>query len=70
MAVITTMTMLAKQTGASRTIAGKKIPHPCGDPTLAEEADRALRREIVMYALKALQTEVSDPTVFVPRRLA
>ena len=70
MAVITTMTMLAKQTGASRIIAGEKIPHPCGDPTLAEEADRALRSEIVMSALKALQTEVSGPTVFVPGKLA
>ncbi len=68
MAIVTTMTMLAKQTGASRIVAGKKIPHPCGDPTLAEEADRALRREIVGCALKALQSEVSGPTAFVPGR--
>ena len=64
--VITAMTMLAKQIGANRVVTGTKIPHPCGDPTLPEETDRALRREIVKCGLSALQTEVSGPTVFVP----
>ena len=64
--VITAMTMLAKQIGANRIVTGTKIPHPCGDPTLPEEADQALRREIVQSALSALQTEVSSPTVFIP----
>ena len=66
MAIDTAMTMLAKQIGANRIITGVKIPHPCGDPTLPEEADLALRREIVNRALGALQTDVSNPTVFVP----
>ena len=66
MAIITAMTMLAKQIGANRIITGVKIPHPCGDPTLPETADLALRREIVNRALGALQTDVSGPTVFVP----
>ena len=66
MAIVTAMTMLAKQIGANRIITGVKIPHPCGDPTLPEEADLALRREIVNRALGALQTDVSNPTVFVP----
>ena len=64
--VITAMTMLAKQIGANRIVTGTKIPHPCGDPTLPEEADRALRREIMKCALSVLQTEVSGPTVFTP----
>ena len=64
--VITAMTMLAKQIGANRIVTGTKIPHPCGDPTLSEEADLALRREIVKCAFSALQTEVSGPTVFTP----
>jgi glycine reductase len=65
-AFITPMTMLGKQVGANRIITGTKIPHPCGDPNLPEEADKALRREIVRSALGALQTEVSEPTIFVP----
>ncbi len=64
--LITAMTMLGKQIGANRIVTGTKIPHPCGDPTLPEAADRALRREIVQCALSALQTEVSNPTVFTP----
>ncbi len=65
-AYITAMAMMAKQLGANRIVAGTKIPHPCGDPNLPPEADKALRREIVMCALKALQTDVSAPMVWAP----
>jgi betaine reductase len=64
--LITAMTMMAKQLGVNRIVSGTKIPHPCGDPTLTAEADRDLRREILKCALKALQTDVSSPLVFVP----
>ena len=64
--LVTAMSMLGKQVGANRVVTGVKIPHPCGDPRLPEEGDRALRREIVKCALKALQTDVSSPTIFVP----
>jgi glycine reductase complex component B subunit gamma len=60
------MAALAKQMKSNRIVVGTKIPHPCGDPNLPVEADRALRREIVRTALKILQTEVSGPTVVVP----
>jgi glycine reductase len=66
-AFITAMAMLAKQFGANRIIAtGTKIPHPCGDPNLPAEGDKALRREIVKCALGALETDVEGPTVLVP----
>jgi glycine reductase len=58
------MTMLGKQIGANRIVPGTKIPHPCGDPNLPVEEDRALRRKIVERALEAVQTEVKGPTVF------
>ena len=64
--LITAMTMLGKQIGANRIVTGTKIPHPCGDPTLPEDADRAVRREIVRSALSVLQKEVSHPTIFTP----
>jgi glycine reductase complex component B subunit gamma len=60
------MTMMAKQIGANRIVTGIRIPHPCGVPDLPEEQDRAIRREIVKCALKALQTGVETSTVFNP----
>ncbi|MBI4320646.1 MAG: hypothetical protein HY675_19315 [Chloroflexi bacterium] len=65
-AFITPMTMLAKQMKANRIVGGTKVPHPCGDPGMPGDADRAARQEIVECALRALQTEVEGPTVFVP----
>ena len=63
---ITAMTMVATQIGANRVVAGNMIPHPCGDPTISSEADRALRREIIKTSLEALQTDVEGPSVFTP----
>lgn len=63
---ITAMTMLSKQIGANRVVTGTKIPHPCGDPNLSTEDDKALRRAIVNCALDVLQIDVEGPTVFVP----
>lgn len=60
------MTMLGKQVGANRIVRGVAVPYPCGDPSLTEEADRAVRRKIVACALEALQADVDSPTVFVP----
>ena len=65
-AQITALTMLGKQVGANRIVTGTKIPHPCGDPGLPPEEDLALRKKIVESAFEAVQTEVKDPTIFVP----
>jgi glycine reductase len=60
------MTMVSKQIGANRIVTGTKIPHPCGDPNLSQEADQAIRLEIVKTALESLQTDVDGPTIFTP----
>ena len=65
-AFVTAMTKMAQQVGANRIVAGTKIPHPCGNPDVSAVADFALRREIVNCALRALQTDVAEPTVFIP----
>jgi len=65
-AFITAMTKMAMQVKANRIVTGIKIPHPCGSPDVPVEADLALRRRIVECCLRALQTDVSGPTVFVP----
>lgn len=66
MVLISAMPQLAQQVGASRVVAGRKIPHPCGDPTLPPELDFKVRGEIVGMALKALEENVTDPKIFVP----
>lgn len=57
---------VAEQVGASRIVKAVRIPHPCGEPALSPELDARLRREIVTTALKALQSEVKGPALFVP----
>jgi len=63
-AVISALPPLAMQAGANRVVQGVKIEHVCGDPALSPEADRALRRQIVGAGLRALQTDVQNPTLF------
>ena len=65
-AIISAMFPVAEQVRAHRIVKGISIPHPCGDPSLPQELDARLRREIVKTALKALEAEVKGPTVFSP----
>lgn len=62
--VLTALPPLAMQAGANRVVQGTKIEHVCGDPSLAPEADRMLRRGLVEAALRSLQTTVDGPTLF------
>jgi len=65
--MISAMSQLAQQVGASRVVVGRKIPHPCGDPNLPPAFDQELRKQIVLSALDALKQSVSGPTIFAPR---
>jgi betaine reductase len=40
------------------------IPFPTGDPELAPDAERAWRRQLLKRALHAVETSVTEPTVF------
>jgi glycine reductase complex component B subunit gamma len=57
---------LALNVGALRVVRGVRIEHVCGDPSLSQEEDRQLGRQIVMAALGALQAPISEPTLFDP----
>lgn len=57
---------IAIEAGANRVVRGVKIQHICGDPRLTKEEDEALSIRIVMAALKAAQTQVTEPTLFEP----
>ena len=65
-AVVTAMYPVAEQVRANRIVKGVSIPHPCGDPSLPPELDAKLRREIVQTALRALESDVKEPTLFSP----
>jgi betaine reductase len=51
---------------ASRIVRGVRVEHVCGDPSLSPASDKDLTRRIVRTALRALQTEVTGPTMFEP----
>jgi glycine reductase complex component B subunit gamma len=65
-ALVSAMFSVAQQVRANRIVKGVSIPHPCGDPNLSKELDARLRREIIQTALRALESEVTGPTVFSP----
>ena len=66
MAMMSALAMIPMAAEASRVVRGVRVEHVCGDPTLSEEGDREVTRRIVQTALRALQTDVTGPTIFEP----
>lgn len=64
---IATIIPIMLTVGANRIVPGVAIPHPTGDPDLGPEQDRAIRRELVTRSFQAMQTEISEQTVFQKR---
>ena len=61
---ICTLVPISLTVGANRIVPAIAIPHPLGDPTRTMEEEKEIRRHLVEKALKALQTEITDQTVF------
>lgn len=59
-----TITPVSVTVGANRIIPTVAIPYPLGNPNLHREEEVALRRKLVENALRALETEISEQTVF------
>ena len=59
-----TVTPISLPVGANRIVPTIAIPHPLGNPNLPIEEEKALRRKLIDKALKALQTEIDDQTIF------
>ena len=59
-----TVTPISMTVGANRIVPTIAIPHPLGNPALEPAEEKALRRRLVERALKALETEVTDQTIF------
>ena len=61
---ICTVTPISMTVGANRIVPAIAIPHPLGHPALDLEGEKHIRRCIVETALKALETEVDEQTIF------
>lgn len=61
---VCTVTPISLTVGANRIVPAVAIPHPLGNPGLERDEEVKLRRRIVETALKALQTEIDDQTIF------
>lgn len=61
---ICTVVPISQTVGANRIVPAVAIPHPLGNPQMELKEEKALRRKIVMNALKALNTDVDEQTVF------
>ncbi len=61
--LITAMTTLAKNVGANRIVAGTKIPHPCGDPTVSPKRDREIGMLLLEKSFQLLQKQVQTPEI-------
>jgi len=59
-----TVVPISLTVGANRIVPTIAIPHPLGNPALTMEEEKAIRRSLVERALKALETEVTEQTVF------
>lgn len=59
-----TIVPISLTVGANRIVPTIAIPHPFGNPELSPEDEKALRKKLVLKALRALETEVHGQTVF------
>ncbi len=59
-----TITPISLTVGANRIVPTIAIPHPLGNPALAADEEKKLRRTLVEKGLKALQTEVEGQKLF------
>jgi glycine reductase len=63
-ALLCNIVPIALTVGANRVVPTRGIQYPTGDPSLPREQEEAWRERLLLTALKALETEVSGPTVF------
>jgi betaine reductase len=61
---ICTIVPISQTVGANRILPATSIPHPTGDPTLSDRDEFILRKKMMVKALKALGTKISEQSVF------
>ena len=58
------LTNIALSVGANRIVPTVSVPYPLGNPALPEKDQTELRRSRVGVALDALETDITEQTVF------
>ena len=61
---VCTVVPISLTIGANRIVPAVGIPYPLGNPTMSDEDSYKIRMNLVKKALKALETEVHEQTVF------
>ena len=61
---ICTIVPISQTVGANRIVPAVAIPYPLGDISKSAEEEKQIRRAILDTAMKALQTPISEQTVF------
>lgn len=59
-----TVVPISLTVGANRIVPTIAIPHPLGNPDLDKEREFELRYDLTEKALKALETDIDEQTVF------
>jgi glycine reductase len=59
-----TIVPISKTVGANRIVPTIAIPYPLGNPSLTMDEEKVIRRGLVETAIMALQTKVTEQTVF------
>lgn len=59
-----TIVPISQSIGANRIVPTVSIPYPLGNPELSPEAEKQLRKDLVEKALVALETPITEQTVF------
>lgn len=59
-----TIVPISQAVGANRIVPGVAIPFPLGNPDKTAEQEKAIRRQLVDKALKALQTPIEEQRLF------
>jgi len=59
-----TIVPISKTVGANRIVPTVAIPYPLGNPSYTKEEEKKLRRNLVERAVTALETNITEQTVF------
>lgn len=66
--VMCNLTNIAKRVGSNRIVPTFAVPYPLGNPQASPEEEWAMRLHRVEVAVNALQTPVSEQTIFEVRK--
>ena len=66
--VMCNLTNIAKTVGSNRIVPTFAVPYPLGNPQASPEEEWAMRKHRVEVAVEALQTPVTEQTIFAVKK--